>query len=103
MVRDSEHDSTVSAITVKYSGGLRSRTGVAQESVRLGESCATLSEVLAAVERAHPDLGGIPSEAELAGRFNFRTFLNGRGVQDGENHLVHDGDELLLMLPLGGG
>jgi len=95
----------VPSVLVKFSGPLTTKTGVQLVRLELTDSEATVAEALVRVCKLHPAIAEIIGEGATGASPHLRLFLNGRGIQfqGGLETALNDGDELLVMLPIGGG
>lgn len=85
-------------MTLELYGIARRRAGTESVSVAAG----TLSEALAALERAHPSLAG---EVVADGRLtaHWRASLDGRAFVDAPDTPLADGARVLILSGLAGG
>jgi molybdopterin synthase catalytic subunit len=80
-------------IRVLYFAAARERAGTGEEIIELADG-ADLGGLLAAVEAAHPELGGL--------RAHLRFAVNQAFVK-GEDGALSDGDEVAVIPPVSGG
>ena len=90
---------------VKFSGPLSTGAGVSSAEVRLPDSSFTVADALGLIRELYPGVARSVGEGQDGPAVHLRIFLNGRAIQfqGGLSATLADGDELLLMLPIGGG
>ncbi len=91
-------------LRVKLGGALRQIAGGSELLVPLPPS-HRLDDVLAQLEREHPGILGTAADFQWRhGSTHVVVALNGKLVEEGTADLqLHDGDQLSLLPPLGGG
>ncbi len=92
-------------VRVRFSGPLGAHAGAPSAELELPRAKATVADALGQLRVLHPWLSQVLGEVEADLTRHLRVFLNGRGIQfqGGLCAILADGDELLLVLPIGGG
>jgi molybdopterin synthase sulfur carrier subunit len=81
---------------VSYFSWLRTKTGMAAETIELPSECATVEDLVRHLSQRHPQL------AEIANaRGSLRCTVNRRYVED--SHLLASTDDIAFFPPVTGG
>ncbi len=92
-------------IRVRFSGPLSSIAGINTVELELPTSGATVGGALDSILASFPAIAHKLGRSDQELRSYLRLFLNGQGVQflGGHEAALHEGDELLVLVAIGGG
>ena len=87
-------------VTVRYHAQIRQAAGRAWEAVEVPDG-TTLKGLLAVVAERTASLGALLLDEDGNAKPSLLTFVGDRQARGDE--VLHDGDEVLLLLPIAGG